>query len=350
MPSTTTGALQGTGLCKRFGAVTVLDGVDLAIPAGCFATLLGPSGCGKTTLLRIVAGLEVADAGAIALDGAALDHLPARRRPVNTVFQNYALFPHLTVADNVAFGLRARGLPRAEVQRRVVEALALLRIGELTARRPEQLSGGQKQRVALARAVVNEPRVLLLDEPLSALDAQLRGEVQLELKSLQRRLGTTFLLVTHDQEEAMVVSDRVLVMQQGRIVQEGGPEDVYLRPRTHAVAAFLGAGNFLAATGDGTDMVGTALGPLRLPASPAWRRGTLLIRPEHIVLRREPPAVNGLRVRVRERVFRGDCYDIYAADPSGTALRFSCWPGEQPEPGMEVWIELPAEDLVVLDG
>lgn len=347
MPATAaTGALHGTGLCKSFGAVTVLDGVDLAIPAGCFATLLGPSGCGKTTLLRIVAGLEVADAGRVCLDGQPLDDLPARRRPVNTVFQNYALFPHLTVADNVAFGLRARGLPRAEVRQRVAEALAMLRIAELVARRPEQLSGGQKQRVALARALVNEPRVLLMDEPLSALDAQLRAEVQLELKSLQRRLGTTFLLVTHDQEEAMVVSDRVLVMQRGRIVQEGGPEDVYLRPRTRAVAAFLGAGNFLSATADGTNTVRTGLGPLRLPAPPPWREGTLLIRPEHIVLRREPPAVNGLRIRVRERVFRGDCYELFT---DGAGLRFSCWPGEQPDIGAEAWIELPAEDLVVLD-
>ncbi|MBA3847840.1 MAG: ATP-binding cassette domain-containing protein, partial [Planctomycetes bacterium] len=194
-----------TGVRKRFGQVAVLDDVGFAAARGEFVTLLGPSGCGKTTLLRIVAGLERADAGRVLVHGRELTSEPPDRRPVNTVFQNYALFPHLSVADNVAFGLRARRVADADVRRRVADALALLRIDELAGRRPDQLSGGQKQRVAVARALVNEPAVLLLDEPMSALDAQLRGELQLELRRLQRRLGTTFVLVTHDQEEAMTV-------------------------------------------------------------------------------------------------------------------------------------------------
>ncbi|MBA3710681.1 MAG: ATP-binding cassette domain-containing protein [Planctomycetes bacterium] len=245
------GALRVQGVDKRFGTTEVLRDAEVDVRPGEFVTLLGPSGCGKTTLLRIVAGFELPDRGSVVLDGVDITRLPANRRPVNTVFQSYALFPHLSVFENVAFGLRARGVAEAEVVARVGEAMDLLRFAELRDRRPHQLSGGQRQRVALARALVNRPDVLLLDEPMSALDARLRAEVQLELKRLQRRLGTTFVLVTHDQDEAMVVSDRILLMHGGRIVQAGAPREVYERPRTRFVAEFLGAANLIAATRTG---------------------------------------------------------------------------------------------------
>ena len=201
----------------------MLRGVTLTVPGGEFVTILGPSGCGKTTLLRIVAGLELPDGGRVLLSGRDITAEPANRRPVNTVFQSYALFPHLTVWENIAFGLKARRFPREEIARRVDGAVEMLHLESFPRRHPHQLSGGQRQRVALARALVNEPDVLLLDEPLSSLDAKLRAEVQLELRALQRRLGKTFILVTHDQEEAMSVSDRIFVMRDGRIVQSGPP-------------------------------------------------------------------------------------------------------------------------------
>ena len=223
-------------LRKRFGELEVLKGITLEVKKGEFFTLLGPSGCGKTTLLRLVGGFELPDAGRIVLSGRDLTGLPAHRRPVNTVFQNYALFPHLTVYENVAFGLRSRRFPEAVIRSKVEYALGLVRLESLVHRYPHQLSGGQKQRVALARALVNEPEVLLLDEPMSALDAKLRAEVQVELRNLQRRLGATFILVTHDQEEAMAVSDRIGVMEGGVLLQVGTPDEVYERPRTRFVA------------------------------------------------------------------------------------------------------------------
>jgi spermidine/putrescine transport system ATP-binding protein len=340
------GSIEARGIQKRFGAVDVLRGVDLAVSAGQFVTLLGPSGCGKTTLLRIVAGLELADAGAVLLDGADLTRVPANRRPVNTVFQSYALFPHLAVGDNVAFGLRARGISPAEVGRRVGDALELLRIGELRDRKPHQLSGGQRQRVAVARALVNEPDALLLDEPLSALDARLRADVQVELKRLQRRLGTTFLLVTHDQDEAMVVSDRILVMQGGCIVQAGSPEEVYERPTTRFVAEFLGSANLLDAVREG-ERARTAIGDLVLALPGGWSAGPIAIRPERLVLRATAPAANGVHARVRERIYRGNEVD-YFCDPGGLRVRAPA--GATPAPGDEVWIELPPEHLRALDG
>ncbi|WP_448569929.1 ABC transporter ATP-binding protein, partial [Thermus sp.] len=259
-------------LRKRFGEHEVLKGVSLEVRPGEFFTLLGPSGCGKTTLLRIVGGFEVPDGGRVVLKGQDLTPLPAYRRPVNTVFQNYALFPHLTVYENVAFGLRSRRFPEAEVRARVEYALGLLRLESFVHRYPHQLSGGQKQRVALARALVNEPEVLLLDEPMSALDAKLRAEVQVELRNLQRRLGATFILVTHDQEEAMAVSDRIGVMEAGTLLQVGTPEEVYERPRTRFVAEFLGVANLIPArrVGEGVE---TPFGffPLKVP----WAEGLL---------------------------------------------------------------------------
>ena len=238
-------ALALRGLRKAFGAVVAVDGVSLDVAPGEFLALLGPSGCGKSTVLRMVAGLVEPDAGAIVLAGQDVTRLPVHRRNVGLVFQSYALFPHMTVADNVAFGLRRRRVPEREVRSRVDRVLELVRLDALGARHPRELSGGQQQRVALARALVTEPRVLLLDEPLSNLDALLRDEMRVELKRLQERLGTTMIFVTHDQAEALTLSDRVVVMDRGRVEQIGRPEDVYRRPATAFVARFLGRANFL---------------------------------------------------------------------------------------------------------
>jgi spermidine/putrescine transport system ATP-binding protein len=230
-------------LTKRFGSVTAVDAIDLTVPAGSFFALLGPSGCGKTTTLRMVAGLEGPTAGTIRIGGSDVTGTPPHRRPVNTVFQSYALFPHLSVVDNVAFGLRRRGRPKAREQ--AMAALELVELAHCAARRPGQLSGGQQQRVALARAVVNRPAVLLLDEPLGALDLKLRRQMQVELKGIQHEVGLTFVHVTHDQEEAMTMADTVAVMNGGRIEQLGPPAELYERPRTAFVANFLGQSNLV---------------------------------------------------------------------------------------------------------
>ncbi len=241
------GAVSLVGVSKSYGEVAAVRDVSLAIAPGEFVTLLGPSGCGKTTLLRLLAGLETADAGRILLSDRDVTAAPPHRRPVNTVFQHYALFPHRTVAGNVAFGLEMAGRPREEVARRVERALEMVRLAGLGGRRVDQLSGGQRQRVALARAVVLEPDVLLLDEPMSALDRKLREEMRAEVKSLHRRLGTTFVFVTHDQEEALALSDRIAVMSDGVLEQLGSPAEIYDAPRTRFVAEFLAVRNLLAA-------------------------------------------------------------------------------------------------------
>ncbi len=232
-------------VAKRFGQAAVLRDVSLEIAAGEFLTVLGESGSGKTTLLRLLAGFERPDAGEIWMDGERLDSLPPNKRGVNTVFQHYALFPHLSVFENVAYGLRARKTPKAEIARRVDQSLAQVKMGEFAARRPTQLSGGQQQRVALARALVNRPKLLLLDEPLSALDARLRREMQVELKSLQREVGIAFLFVTHDQEEAMALSDRIALLRAGELEQVDTPRGIYNRPRTAYAASFVGLTNLL---------------------------------------------------------------------------------------------------------
>ena len=238
-------AVRLRGLVKRFGPVTAVDGVDLDIVEGEFLTLLGPSGSGKTTVLRMIAGFELPSDGTVELGGVDVTERPPYDRDVNTVFQDYALFPHLSVADNVGYGLMVRKVPRAERRRRVADALAQVRLEAFAERRPQQLSGGQRQRVALARALVNHPRVLLLDEPLGALDLKLRQEMQLELKAIQGQVGITFVFVTHDQEEALTMSDRIAVMRDGRIEQLGTPAEVYERPATPFVAGFVGTSNLL---------------------------------------------------------------------------------------------------------
>jgi spermidine/putrescine transport system ATP-binding protein len=336
--------LAVSGVRKQFGPVTALDDVSLAVSAGEFVTILGPSGCGKTTLLRIIAGLEIADSGRVSLGGVDMTRIPANRRPVNTVFQSYALFPHLNVFENIAFGLRARRYPVPEVDHRVRSALEMLHLEEMPRRRTSQLSGGQKQRVALARALVNQPSVLLLDEPMSALDAKLRSEVQLELRRLQRKLGTTFVLVTHDQNEAMTVSDRILVMRDARIVQSGPPAEVYARPASRFVAEFLGTTNLIPAwRNNGT--VQTDLGTFAPRMHPAWEKGFLSIRPEQILIRGTRPAANGIRAIISEVIYRGAHLDVYV-QPGNLHLRGV--PGTSLTPGQQVWLELPSGHLEAL--
>jgi putative spermidine/putrescine transport system ATP-binding protein len=233
------------GLRKVFGKVVAVDGVDLDIADGEFFAVLGPSGSGKTTVLRMIAGFESPTAGTVELGGVDATRVPPFRRDVNTVFQDYALFPHMNVAQNVAYGLRVRGVPRAERAKRVVEALDMVRLPDLGARKPAELSGGQRQRVALARALINRPRVLLLDEPLGALDLKLREQMQVELKSIQRDVGITFVFVTHDQDEALTLCDRLAVMRDGRIEQVGPAAEVYERPATRFVAEFVGTSNVI---------------------------------------------------------------------------------------------------------
>ena len=337
-------SLEAYAIYKSYGDVKALENVDLVANKGEFFTLLGPSGCGKTTLLRIIAGLELPDSGTVMLSGTHVTTLPANERNVNTVFQSYALFPHLTIFENVAFGLRSRRMADAVVKDKVAAALEMVRMTPMRDRFPSQLSGGQKQRVALARALVNEPEVLLLDEPLSALDAKLRQSVQTELRQLQQSLGKTFLLVTHDQEEALTVSDRIAVMRQGHIVQCAPARELYERPRNRFVAEFIGKANVI----DGRRVEGgvqTDLGPLVMDALPDWEQGQLAIRPENVVFRTEKPERNGLRVRVSEVFYRGESAEIWL-EPGN--LRMKSAPRRGIAKGDEIWVELIPAALVAL--
>ena len=287
--------LRIEGLTKRFGADAAVDGLSLDIYQGEFFALLGPSGCGKTTLLRLIAGFERANAGRIVLDGVDLAPVPPHRRPVNMMFQSYALFPPLTVEGNIGFGLKQEGLPKAQIAERVAEMLALVRLEDFGARKPHELSGGQRQRVALARSLVKRPRVLLLDEPMAALDKKLRGETQFELMDLQRRLGLTFIIVTHDQSEAMTVADRIAVMDRGRLMQVAPPAEIYEQPNSRWVADFIGSVNLFEGRvgADGTSVEGTALGRLRVAARIAAEPGATVwvaVRPEKLRIAPNPMA------------------------------------------------------------
>jgi spermidine/putrescine transport system ATP-binding protein len=292
-------ALQN--LSRRYGEQQALDGLNLTVGAGEFFSLLGPSGCGKTTTLRLIAGFDRPDRGRVLLQGRDLTDAPPHRRPVNLVFQNYALFPHLSVWDNVAFGPRSQRLAEAEVRRRVGEALEVVRLAELARRRPHQLSGGQQQRVALARALVNAPAALLLDEPLAALDPDLRRTMRAELQRIQRQVGITFVLVTHDREEALSLSDRLAVLHEGRLEQVGTPRQLYDCPRSAVVATLLGAANLF------SDGVGA---------------GLRLLRPERLRLCSTAPGQGerGLRARVRELVFQGATLEVRLCTERDQAL------------------------------
>ena len=302
-------AVEARGISKVFpGGVKALDDVSVTIRENEFFTLLGPSGCGKTTLLRLIAGFEFPSAGEILLHGKDIAHLPPDRRPVNTVFQHYALFPHMTVAENVGFGLRMQGRPKDEIDGAVDQALALVKMADYGARRPSQLSGGQQQRVAFARAIAPRPQVLLLDEPLSALDLKLRQAMRSELKTLQRETGITFIFVTHDQEEALTMSDRIAVMSAGKIQQIGAPLDIYESPVNHFVADFIGDSNFIEGaidtikgdaavvkTPDGIAIAARMNGPHK-----AGDRIAVALRPEKILL-----GGGKLKGEVREAVYLG---------------------------------------------
>jgi len=314
------GAVAFTAVTKRFGKATAVDSIDLEIRPKEFISLLGPSGCGKTTTLRMVSGFEQPTSGTIAISGAEVSGVPPHRRRVNTVFQSYALFEHMTVADNVAFGLRVTGVDTAARSARACEALEMVQLSDFADRYPARLSGGQRQRVALARAIVNEPEVLLLDEPLSALDLKLRQAMRHELGRLHRELGMTFIFVTHDQEEAITMSDRIAVMAQGRIHQLGTPSEIYERPASRFVAGFIGETNLLEVTGAGrsesTPTVKTLSGDL-IPVSEADRaaaepgRSTALaVRPQRVQVTADDRVPNDARAAVRGRMsellFLGD--------------------------------------------
>ncbi|MXP62758.1 ABC transporter ATP-binding protein [Roseomonas sp. M0104] len=311
------------GLLKRFGETVALDRLDLDVPSGEFLALLGGSGSGKSTLLRMVAGFEAPDAGQVLFDGRDLAGVPPHARPLNMMFQSYALFPHLTVSGNVAYGLRREGVPRAERDRRVAGALAMVGLEGFDRRLPHRLSGGQRQRVALARALVKRPRLLLLDEPLGALDAGLRERTGFELRALQRETGAAFIMVTHDQGEALALADRVAVLEQGRLVQLGPPRAVYERPATRFVASFLGGANVLEGQPDGAGGLDCpTLGGTLRPAGPLPPATTACaLRPERIALRPGASGTNTAAGIIEEVAFRGDDSLLLVRMPGGAVLR-----------------------------
>ena len=314
--------LQLRQIRKSFDNTEVLKGIDLEVAQGEFITLLGASGCGKTTTLRIIAGLELPDAGQVILEGQDITNREPNKRDVNTVFQNYALFPHMNVSDNVGYGLKIRKVPKAEIERKVEQALRLVQLEEYGKRMPDQLSGGQKQRIAIARAVINEPKVLLLDEPLGALDLKLRRQMQLELKRLQKRLGITFIYITHDQEEAINMSDRIGVMHEGILEQLGTPNEVYYQPQTSYVADFVGNANILHKNGE-----------------------TFAIRSENILMNGE--AVCTQEAVVVEKSFAGGQLRILFGLPDGQTLTASRYGIDNDlQPGQKVKIGWDAKDAV----
>jgi spermidine/putrescine transport system ATP-binding protein len=355
-------AIQAENLVRRFGNVEALSHVSVSIRKGEFFSLLGPSGCGKTTLLRIIAGLDLPDEGTLKIAGRDATEIPAHKRPVNTVFQSYALFPHLSVRENVAFGLRMKKVAVAEIARRVDQIMEIAQISEFNDRRAAQLSGGQKQRVALARALVNEPEVLLLDEPLGALDLKLRKQLQVELHQLQRRLGITFIFVTHDQEEALVMSDRIAVMNGGKIEQLDGVEELYERPNTRFVAQFLGSCNLFEGLIKALDRsvvtVETDIGDVHANIATATRqlrRGekiTLAIRPEKIAFSPQANVINWWPARIMDLVYSGaeTQYKLRIGAHPLDACGLNCRVGNQGfQVGQTVSVHLPSEALVILE-
>ena len=318
-----TEAVELRGVSKVFGTTHAVRDLDLAIGDGEFFSLLGPSGCGKTTTLRMIAGFEFPTEGSLRIHGVEMALQPPNQRPVNTVFQSYALFPHMTVEENVGFGLRMKKVESTEIAERVRRALDMVQLGHRAAASPKQLSGGQQQRVALARALVNEPQVLLLDEPLGALDLKLRQAMQTELKDLQGRVGITFIYVTHDQEEALTMSDRIGVMSEGRLLQVGTPQEIYERPRSRFVAGFIGEINLLGATVVDHESVRLAGGRLVAAetGASAGTEVTVAVRPERLELyglgETVPARLNAVRGRVVRRVYFGDVFYYDVDTPDG---------------------------------
>jgi spermidine/putrescine transport system ATP-binding protein len=350
------GSAELEGVTKRFGATTAVDDLSLMIEAGEFLSLLGPSGCGKTTSLRLLAGFEHPDTGVIRVAGNDVAGVPPYRRDVNTVFQHYALFPHLTVSENVAFGLRQRKVGREETRTRVWQALEMVRMSHLTYRRPRQLSGGQQQRVALARALVNRPALLLLDEPLGALDRKLRQEMQIELKLLQAEVGTTFVYVTHDQEEALSMSDRIAVMLDGRIQQLADPDEIYDDPATAFVAGFIGTQNFLPGTarGDGHVVEGDGFGVRggrQRDGVVSGRDAVAAVRPEAVdVLADDPgPGHNVVAGTLAGVSHLGDVLQYVVVGPGGREVlsRKPRLQAERLEAGTQVWCTWPVDAMTV---
>jgi putrescine transport system ATP-binding protein len=369
--SLTTPLLRIAAVTKRFGEFVAVDDLSLDLKAGEFFALLGPSGCGKTTLLRMLAGFEAPDRGEILLDGHDVAPVLPHRRPVNMMFQNYALFPHLSVSDNIAFGLRRAGMPAPQIAARVAELLTLVRLEGFERRKPEQLSGGQRQRVALARALARRPRILLLDEPMAALDKKLRQSTQGELKELQRRLGTTFIIVTHDQEEAMTVADRIGVMDRGRLVQVGTPRDLYETPASRWIAGFVGDINLIegrvvarngrrvtvATAGGGAALVAETSGSAAGAA--AAGDACIAVRPEKIRLRRvdlaaPDGAANRLFGEILDVSYQGSMSAYRIVVAGGLVLRASLANASRDAsgalvPGQKVTASFAPEDGVVLE-
>jgi putrescine transport system ATP-binding protein len=361
-PQSTPPMVRFAGVTKRFGSFTAVDDVSLDIAPGEFFALLGPSGCGKTTLLRMLAGFETPDAGEVRLDGQNIVGVPPYERPVNMMFQSYALFPHLTVAGNVAFGLRQEGWTKQAIAERVAEMLALVKLEQFGHRKPHQLSGGQRQRVALARALAKSPKVFLLDEPLGALDKKLRDETQFELMALQQRLGLTFLIVTHDQEEAMTMAGRLGVMHDGKLVQVGTPAEIYEDPKTRWVAEFIGEVNLFEGPisshrGD-LAAIDTKAGRLVVTRKDGFDDGdtvSVAIRPEKIELAREPlaDATNMLHGHVVDIAYLGDLSVYKIRDQHGLIVKASVANKDRRASGLlhrgdEAWLTFAPEAGVLL--
>ena len=350
--------LEIVGASKHFGATAAVEGVSLSVERGTFFALLGPSGCGKTTLLRVIAGFETPDRGHILIDGIDVTASPPYARPVNMMFQSYALFPHMDVAANIAFGLRQEGMDRRRIAGRVDEMLALVQMAGYERRRPHELSGGQRQRVALARSLAKMPKLLLLDEPLAALDRKLRAETRLELIGIQERIGTTFLVVTHDQEEALSMASRVSVMNRGRLVQTGAPSEIYDRPNSRFVADFVGEINLFEGelTAEFNSLALAVAGlekPVPLPPGtnlPIGAAVTVAVRPEKMRLYRASPTGFAVPVTVSSVVYMGGGSIIHLLTGGGRTLK-ACLPGTAVGSFARdeaIWVGWSAEDSIVL--